>query len=48
MSAEPSNLARTDQLAVPEDRDVLKAVAMDIGKEVAHHIETMFPEALLF
>ncbi len=27
-------------------RDLLKAVAMDIGKEVAHHIETMYPEAV--
>lgn len=28
------------------DTDLIKAVAMDIGKEVAHHIETMYPNAV--
>lgn len=39
-------LARTDQLAKRDERDMIKAVAMDIGKQVAHHIETMYPEAV--
>jgi hypothetical protein len=38
-------LVKTDVLAIPE-HDFIKAVAMDIGKEVAHHIETMYPEAV--
>ena len=33
-------------LAVRAERDMIKAVAMDIGKQVAHHIETMYPEAV--
>jgi hypothetical protein len=35
-----------DKLAVQNPRDLMKAWAMDIGKEVAHHIETMYPEAV--
>jgi hypothetical protein len=31
---------------VRESRDLIKAIAMDIGKEVAHHIEIMYPEAV--
>jgi hypothetical protein len=27
-------------------RDSIKAIALDIGKEVAHHIEIMYPEAV--
>lgn len=27
-------------------RDVVKRIAMDIGKEVASHIETMYPKAV--
>ena len=27
-------------------RDLLKLIAMDIGKSVAHHIEIMYPEAV--
>ena len=34
---------KTEPLA---PRDLLRAWAMDIGKEVAHHIETMYPEAV--
>lgn len=30
----------------PISRDVVKAIAMDIGKAVAHHIETMYPAAV--
>lgn len=30
----------------PLSRDVIKEIAMDIGKEVAAHIETMYPEAV--
>jgi len=29
-----------------ELKDSVKAIAMDIGKKVAHHIETMYPEAV--
>lgn len=27
-------------------RDLIRAVAADIGKAVAHHIETMYPDAV--
>lgn len=30
----------------PLSRDVIKEIAMDIGKEVAAHIETMYPKAV--
>ena len=30
----------------PISRDVVKEIAMDIGKEVVAHIETMYPEAI--
>jgi len=30
----------------PLSRDVVKEIAMDIGKEVASHIETMYPKAV--
>lgn len=30
----------------PISRDVIKLIAMDIGKEVASHIETMYPAAV--
>ena len=43
-------MANESQLAVKSQemapRDLLRAWAMDIGKEVAHHIETMYPEAV--
>ena len=41
-----ASLAKNEQLAVRDSRDLIKAIAMDIGKEVAHHIETMYPEAV--
>lgn len=41
-----NKLARTDQLTKHDDPDLIKAIAMDIGKQVAHHIETMYPEAV--
>ena len=28
------------------DRELVKEIAMDIGKAVAHHIETMYPDAV--
>lgn len=31
----------------PISRDVIKQIAMDIGKEVASHIETMYPAAVI-
>lgn len=30
----------------PDPKDLFKQVAMDIGKEVVHHIETMYPAAI--
>lgn len=30
----------------PLSRDIIKEIAMDIGKEVAAHIETMYPKAV--
>lgn len=29
----------------PWSRELVKAIAMDIGKAVVHHIETMYPDA---
>ena len=31
---------------IPGSQDIIKAVALDIGKEVASRIETMYPEAV--
>jgi len=31
---------------VPLSRDVIKEIALDIGKEVASHIEVMYPKAV--
>lgn len=39
-------LAKQNGLAKYSERDLIRAVAMDIGKEVAHHIEMMYPEAV--
>lgn len=39
----------TTAVAVPQSpipRDIVKQIAMDIGKEVASHIETMYPDAV--
>lgn len=44
--SESTALIRTDQLAKLEEKDLIRAVAMDIGKQVAHHIEIMYPEAV--
>jgi hypothetical protein len=30
----------------PLSRDIIKEIALDIGKEVAAHIETMYPKAV--
>lgn len=44
--------SQTTELAVisgpptPISRDVIKQIAMDIGKQVASHIETMYPAAV--
>jgi hypothetical protein len=46
MPTKTTALAKTNQLAVRDSRDLIKAVAMDIGKEVAHHIEIQYPEAV--
>jgi hypothetical protein len=34
------------QSPAPLSRDIIKEIAMDIGKEVAAHIETMYPQAV--
>ncbi|MDB5437969.1 MAG: hypothetical protein JWM33_396 [Caulobacteraceae bacterium] len=51
MSKEPqpppsTALALTTAEPVPLSRDIVKLIAMDIGKEVASHIETMYPAAV--
>jgi hypothetical protein len=46
MESPKNKLATPDNLAQYDDRELLKEVAMDIGKQVAHHIETMYPEAV--
>lgn len=33
-------------MPAPISRDVVKEIALDIGKEVASHIETMYPDAV--
>jgi hypothetical protein len=42
----PKQLAKRDSLQPHDPIDLFKAVAMDIGKEVACHIEIMYPEAV--
>jgi hypothetical protein len=37
-------LPSTDQ--APLSRDIIRQIAMDVGKQVAHHIETMYPAAV--
>ncbi len=41
-----TKLVRRDQLTKATSRDLIKAVAADIGKQVAHHIEIQYPEAV--
>jgi hypothetical protein len=39
----------TRQLIIPagdQTKALVEAIAMDIGKEVAHHVETMYPDAV--
>lgn len=43
------NDSKTKAIALPPQPitpDVVKQIAMDIGKQVAHHIETMYPNAV--
>lgn len=40
------SLAKRDSISVKDHQDLIKAIAMDIGKEVAHHIEIMYPGAV--
>lgn len=42
----PTHLAKSETLAVRSERALIKQIAMDIGKQVAFHIETMYPEAV--
>ena len=39
-------LARLDQEVAPISQDIVRQIADDIGKEVASHIETMYPKAV--
>lgn len=39
-------LSKTDQVTVRDGTALMKEVVMDIGKQVAHHIEIMYPEAV--
>lgn len=41
-----NSLTTRTTLKTPDDKDVFKAVAMDIGKDVATYIEIMYPEAV--
>jgi len=41
-----TDLAVPDRQPAPLSRDLVKEIAMDIGKAVAHHIETMYPAAV--
>lgn len=38
--------APMDTRLEPVSSDIIKEIAMDIGKEVASHIETMYPKAV--
>ncbi len=33
-------------IKLTEEREFLKGIAEDIGREVAHHIDTMYPQAV--
>ena len=39
-------ISKRDQIVVADPKDALRAVAMDIGKQVAFHIESMYPDAV--
>jgi hypothetical protein len=41
-----NQIARIGKPIAPLSRDIIKQIAMDIGKEAASHIETMYPEAI--
>lgn len=46
MSDQPSTDLTVLPKAEPISRDVVKQIAMDIGKDVAAHIEVMYPQAV--
>lgn len=39
-------LSTRNAIKKPETKDFIQAIAMNIGKQVAHHIEIMYPEAV--
>lgn len=39
-------LVKDNSLAIADDRELIKAIAWDIGCEVAAHIEIMYPAAV--
>lgn len=41
-----TDVAWPEAQIAPVSRDVIKLIAMDIGKEVASHIEVMYPAAV--
>ncbi len=42
----PRKPLKTEALAVSDPRQMFKAMAMDIGKELAAYIEVMYPDAV--
>ncbi|HYD30171.1 MAG TPA: hypothetical protein VEB64_04860, partial [Azospirillaceae bacterium] len=42
-AADYGHLDEPAKPAADADRELIKAIAMDIGKAVVHHIETMYP-----
>ncbi len=42
--ADVGQLESSQRPAIDADRELIKDVAMDIGKAVVHHIETMYPK----
>jgi hypothetical protein len=45
-STDTANLPAPANPPAPISRDIVKQIAMDIGKEVASHIEVMYPKAV--
>jgi len=49
IDAMAKEIAKPTEQTVPEmpwSRDLIKAIAMDIGKEIVAYIEVMYPEAI--
>ena len=46
MNTETKALVPNNRLATPQDRDLIKQIAHDIGKDVSFYVETYYPEAV--